>query len=148
MSILLLFVVFSCNKNKVFSKRQEIENYVWDKDQPVDFEVDIEDTSSSYQINLLLTHAIFYQFDKLQMVLEMTNTIGETVSLPLVIPVRDKNKEFLGEGLGDIYDLETTILTRFKFPDQGKFLFAIRPDMPGERTMGVMSIGLQIIKEN
>ena len=56
----------------------------------------------------------------------------------------DDSNKYIGEGAGDIWDLETKIKENYKFAESGDYKFTISHNMPQDKFINVMEVGLVI----
>ena len=145
-SIILLFFA-SCNESRVLKNQTKIPDNIWYKSNIINNKFIIEDTTCTYSVSLEVRHATYFLYKNLNIIVEMINPIGEIAIVPISIPLRDKEGKFQGDGLGDIWDYETLIFEEFNFPSPGQYNFRIKNNMPENRTMAIMGLGLNVEKE-
>ena len=144
--ILLAIILYSCNKNKVFEKNQKFDNYDWNMDQVVKFDVPIEDTASAYNISILVRHTDNYPFDGLLINLSYSTPNGEEHTKNYKLNFRDEEGKFKGDGSGDIWDESEIIMKSTKFNTKGTYKFEITSNMPKTPVQGIMELGLLVEK--
>jgi gliding motility-associated lipoprotein GldH len=144
--ILLTLLIISCSKNEVFEKFEKLDNYNWNMDKTIKFDVDIEDTSAEYNVYIPVRHIDAYPYDGLLINLTYTAPDGEERTRDIKLKFRDTDGKFLGDGSGDIWDEKSVVMTKKKFKAVGTYKFEIVNSMPTTPTQGIMEIGLRIEK--
>ena len=146
--IILLFssIIVSCNKNKVFEKYEKFDNYDWNMDYSVKFEVPIKDTATAYNIFIPVRHVDNYPYDCLMVCVTIITPVGEERTKKHKLNFRDSAGKFLGDGAGDIWDEKTLIMGDIKFKNTGIYKFEILNNMPKTPTQGIMELGLLVEK--
>lgn len=148
-SIIFLFFLNSCNKNKVFEEYKKIENYVWYRNNNIEFNCNIEDTNCPYNIYLNIRHANFFPYKNIWLTVKIIKPNLTTNSFDTVecILAQD-NGLWIGNGLGDIWDLKYRWKIQDKniFNQKGNYYFTINHLMRPDTIVGIMDIGLEIEK--
>ncbi|MDR2835482.1 MAG: gliding motility lipoprotein GldH [Bacteroidales bacterium] len=152
--IFFLVIIFcsllttSCNKNKIYEKYEKIDHYVWSSDSIITFSVEIDDTASLYNLDLLIRHANFYPYSNLWLTANIIRPNFSYAIDTIECILAEDNGKWLGDGLGDIWDYtkywkqqNSTI-----FKQKGKYIFQINQLMRTEKLSGIMEIGLKIEK--
>jgi len=143
----LIIILFSCTgKNKIFEKFEKFDNYDWNMDKVISFDVAIEDTSAMYNVYIPVRHTDNYPYDGLLINLTYSSPNGEQHSKNYKLQFRDKNGKFLGNGSGDIWDENSLIMKNAKFNAKGSYKFEIADNMQTTPTQGIMELGLKIEK--
>lgn len=148
--IVMFFMIstflLSCSKNKVFEKRFEFEKYTWNRFLPVFFEFQINDVSYNYNVYLTLRHITQYPYDNLKVNLTIYSPSGEERTSMHVFQVKDKDGKFLGDGMGDLWDLKLLVKQNISFKNPGKYKIQIDNLMDYFDIVGLMNIGLIVEK--
>lgn len=141
-------MIVSCSKNKVFEKFEKFENYDWNMDQSLKFEVSIIDTAVAYNIYIPVRHTDNYPYDCLMINVNINTPVGEERNKNYKLNFRNSDGKFIGEGLGDIWDEKNMIMGNIKFKNTGIYKFEILNNMPKTPTQGIMELGLSVEKNN
>jgi gliding motility-associated lipoprotein GldH len=144
--IIFLFSIFliSCNPNKIFEKYIDISNYKWDRELPVNFEVNIENVDYNYDVYIAVRHTVFYMYYDLLVSVTVLYPSGETRIKDHYLLLKDADGTFKGQGMGDIYDIEIPLAKNVKFPQSGTYIYKIQNIMPRPETTNIMQIGLVV----
>lgn len=145
--IAALIVIASCtSKNKVFDKSVKFDNYDWNMDKVVSFDVTIEDTAATYNVYLPVRHTENYPYDGLLINVTYTSPNGEEHTKNHKLTFRDADGKFTGDGSGEIWDENPVIMEKANFNAKGTYKFEIINDMPTTPTQGIMELGLRVEK--
>lgn len=150
-------LLIGCNSNTIYHEKQEISDFIWDKNERITFQFDIADTSQRYNILANIRHTNFYVFSNLWVMVYTTYPDGtelEPERLPL--DLADVDGRWYGDCAGDICDLEVYIQQNVRFEQVGTYTIAFEQimrskDVPSlESLPGIMSVGLsleRVVKE-
>ncbi|WP_422361159.1 gliding motility lipoprotein GldH [Reichenbachiella sp.] len=142
-----LFVV-ACGSNTVIDEQSDIKEGLWHLDSLVAFQFEIEDTTSTYQIQYNVRYAVDYPYYNLFLKYYLEDSAGEMLSSELqeLILFDKKTGEPLGEGLGDLFDRGVPVFEDQKFPYAGVYTFKVKQFMRMEELPGILSFGLKVQK--
>ncbi len=108
--ILLSFAFFlifqGCGKRKIYEEFEKFSNYSWNRFNYLNFEADIQDTSRYYDIFLAVRHITQYPYKKLDVNFTSYTPSGEERSMEYSFRIKNDEGKFLGEGMGDLWDIE------------------------------------------
>ena len=139
-------LLISCGKNKVFEKFEKFDNYDWNMDKVIKFDVDIQDTSLLYNVSLPVRHTDNYPYDGLLLNITYDTPNGEEHTKNYKLKFRDSDGKFMGKVSGDIWDENSVIMENVKFNSKGIYKFKIMNNMPTTPTQGIMELGLLVEK--
>ncbi len=145
-TFLITSCLFSCDNNKVFENYVEIENNIWSNKNIINFEFEINDTNSLHNVFINIRHASLYQYNNLWIFIESSapNGTKETDTVECVLV--DKNNKWIGDGLGDIWDVQIPWKTNVRFSHQGLYRVKFEQAMRVELLPGIMDMGLRVEK--
>jgi gliding motility-associated lipoprotein GldH len=146
---LLLPVVLltSCGPRKIFEDHIKTKNLSWNRFDVYEFEVPIENISKGYDLVFALRHITDIPYDKLSINLAFETPIGERRSRDFTVTIRDKEGNLLGDGLGELWDLEKTLWENFQFRETGICKIELRNRMTKLETLGILEVGF-IVRES
>ena len=127
MRILLFFLVVgfvSCqneNKKEVY---HSFNNNTWNTDSIVSFELDNIDTTSSYDLYLMVRHTTNFKFQNLFL---FTNFENQQDTLELFLS--EKSGRWLGKGFGEIKELKIRIKENVNFKENQDQIFSLEQAM-------------------
>ena len=143
---MLLPLLLSCSKHKVFESFVKFEDYEWEMNKIIKFDVSINDTSVSYNISIPVRHIENYPYDGLLINFTYYTPNGEEHTKNYKLNFRDVKGNFIGDGSGDIWDESVIIMKNARFNTPGIYKFEIVNNMPKTPVMGIMELGLCIEK--
>ena len=143
-----IVMFISCNNNVVFENYKIFENQTWNTDSSVIFSYSISDTTSKNQIIIKVRHTTNYEFQNL-FLFAKTEKI-DTVELMLA----NKEGKWLGEGIGDVREVEFVYRKDKVFAEKGNFTFEIEQAIRYgklekiQNLNNIKAIGLSIQKQD
>ncbi len=142
----LLFI--SCDTNRVFEKNTELPDYIWDKSNILKFQADIQDTISSHNLYINVRNASNYQFSNLFLFVTTHSPKGGVVKDTIELRLANEKGEWLGNGLGDIWDNQIIYKRNIKFPYKGIYTFELEQAMRNTRLPFILDAGIRIERVN
>lgn len=136
----------SCDRNRVFEKNIDIPDYVWDVNNKVSFDVNIDDTISLHNLYVNVRQASHYQFANLYLFIVIKFPNGKLAKDTLECALADEKGQWKGDGLGDIWDNQILWKPNIKFPIKGKYTFEYEQAMRTEKLPFIMDVGLRVEK--
>ena len=143
---LMIFFASACNKGRVYEKYQEIPNSVWESSNILSYEFDIDDTLQTHDIYLNVRNSSHYPFKNIWVFVYTTVPNGLQVVDTFEITLANEKGEWLGDGLGDIWDKKTLFKKSVIFPVSGTYKMQIEQGMRIEKIPGIMDVGIAINK--
>ena len=148
---IFVFLCISCDSDKKYDTYQAMDNSVWRLEEPVVFEVDIEDTNSQQNVFLNVRTDSDYPYRNLYVISKMTLPNGAILQDTLEYEMADAFGNWLGDGMTDVKDNKLYYLEKYKFPKKGTYRFEFyqamrnRGEIKGlEELKGVTDVGLRI----
>lgn len=142
LSTLLIFLMFSCSRDKVFEKHIKMENLVWNRFNELSFDVPIKDTSVNYDFYVAIRHHTDMPFPRIKINFYMSTPDGETRSLDKMIDLKDKDGKLLGDGLGELWDMVEPVRKDFHFNKTGTCKVELSSRMSNVDLPGILEVGL------
>ena len=142
-----LLSVFAGCGDSGYDQRKVIPEAKWAQEDPVPFDVTVNDTVGIYSFGINLRHMENYRYSNLYVFLHTTFPNGslthDTIQLLLATP----EGYWVGKGSGSMRDLHVTLNPLMRFPMQGTYHFEIEQAMREPVLKGVSDIGLFIEKQ-
>ena len=145
-AIAFVFIISSCNKNVVYSKYESFKENEWFAKDKVTFDLEITDTQTLNNINLMVRHADSYPFNNLFLFVTSTYPDGKVMTDTMEVVLANAKGEWQGSGAGDIFDFKVPIKKNVKFPLAGKYKFEFVQGMRIDPLPLIMDLGLEIEK--
>jgi len=144
--ILILCTLYSCQSDVVFEKNIPINTYNWEVTDTLKFEVDVEDTSSKYDLSLNVRHRDIYDFMNLYVKIITILPNGEKKNEVVSLPLCDDGGKWLGKCSGDICFSRIILMRKIIFPQKGNYQFLINQEMRQENLKNILDLGLRLEK--
>jgi len=140
----LLFA--SCDPDRVFEKNIRIPDGIWDRNNPVRFEVVVEDTITPHNLYINIRNAGMYPVSNLYLFVTTIAPSGHTIKDTVQIILADERGNWLGKGLGDIWDNQQLYKEQVRFAQKGEYIFEYEQAMRLEKLPFILDVGLRIEK--
>jgi len=145
--LLISYFIFSCTTIDLYEKSVAIPGHAWKSSFKPSFRFTIKDTSSLYQLFLVLRHNDKYNFNNIYINLYAQlpgNDSVKKIRRDLTLATNDKG--WLGSGMDDIYE------HRIPLGDPeplkaGNYTFSIEQIMREDPLDNILNIGLRIEKK-
>jgi len=146
---LLVFISFvtSCETIGVFEKNVSIPNHEWNTAFKPEITFEINDTTSFYNIYVVLRHTDAYRYKNIWMNV-YTQVPGDTLRkqrLDLLLAADDKG--WLGSGMDDVFEHRIRITGEpQKLTKPGMYMFRLEQIMREDPLQHVMNAGIRVEK--
>lgn len=142
-------IIFSaCDSNRVYEKNTELPNYVWDKNNKLRFDVNIQDSVSLHSVYINVRNASSYQYSNLFLFVLTRSPKGDILKDTVELTLANEKGQWLGEGLGDIWDIQIPYKTNIRFPVKGIYTFQLEQAMRHEKLPFIMDAGIRVERAN
>lgn len=146
--LILIFVFVSCTEKTILNSTQEVDAEKWNLCSPVDFNIDVKDTLSTYDCFISVRHAKTYEWSNLFLFIKTTYPNKEYSIDTVECILADLSGRWNGSGLGRDKDIQFLFKHNIQFPMQGNYQFEIQQGMREDEIKGIKNIGLKIIENN
>jgi gliding motility-associated lipoprotein GldH len=143
---LLALLLTACNKNVVFSEYKTFKGSEWHSADKAVFEVDITDTLSFNNISLMVRHGDSYPYNNVFLFVTSSYPDGKVMKDTMEIVLASNKGEWMGSGVGDIFDFKVPVKKNVRFPRSGKYTFTFEQAMRVDPLPLVMDFGFEIEK--
>ena len=137
----------ACDSKRVYEQNIDIPDYIWDKENPIYFDVPITDTISLNNVYINIRNASGYGFSNIYLFLDTKypdNSISrDTIECILADPAG----KWLGDGSGDIWDNQILFKKNVRFRQIGTYKFRYEQAMRMPKLPMIMDVGLRIEKQ-
>lgn len=144
--IVIVSLLFSCNKDYFYQGNVKIENQTWNKSKIVVFNVNIEDINSYYNVDITINHNKRYESANLWLFTRLTSPSGKIQIDTLNFILIDRDNNWEGKKRGDNYELKVNVLDSIKFVEVGSYSFEFEQGMRKDNLPNISSIGIIIDK--
>ncbi len=142
--LLIATILSSCgDKNVVFDESVVINNSSWNNQELPYFDVNIEDTISTYAFYLNIRHLENYRYSNFYMFLHTTfpngNQTHDTIECVLAYP----DGRWIGKGSGSMRSSSILLNDNLRFPLKGTYYFEIEQAMREPVLEGITDVGVR-----
>lgn len=145
--VLSLFAA-ACGTLDVFEKNVNIPNHEWSSNFKPEITFTITDTTSLYNIYVVLRHTDAYRYNNIWMNI-YTQMPGDSLHKERVdLRLATDEKGWLGSGMDDIFE-HRILLNRgqpLRFHRSGQYMFRLEHIMREEPLQYVMNVGIRVEK--
>lgn len=142
---------FSCTTIDIFEKSVTIPGHKWQSSFKPSFTFTIKDTSSPYQIFVVLRHNDKYNFNNLFVNLTTVQPGSDSANTGRYdLKLATNEKGWLGSGMDDIYEHRIALTPEegeFYFRKAGEYTFSLEQIMREDPLDHVMNVGLRVEKK-
>lgn len=150
-NILLIFafslIIAGCNSNVIYEKNHEIEEGIWNMNNKLEFNVNIEDSLALNDFYLNVRNTNDYAYQNLYVFIKTILPTKEIALDTAELFLADDGGKWLGTGLGDIKSLQILFKKDFRFTKTGEYLFIIEHGMRKKDLEGIIDFGITIEKK-
>lgn len=143
--------LISCTTIDLYEKSVSIPGHSWKSSYKPSFTFTIKDTSSAYQLFLILRHNDKYNFNNIYINLSTQQPGADTTQTGRYdLRLATDNEGWLGSGMDDIYEHRiplTPVSGEFYFKKTGDYTFSIEQIMRENPLNNVLNVGLRIEKK-
>lgn len=146
--LLVIAIFASCDSARVYEENKELPGNVWNVDNVVKLEVDITDTTAPTNFYINVRNAEGYPYSNIYLFIKTKFPNGQESNDTLECVLADEKGQWLGSGMGDIYDNQIPFKRNVRFPVSGKYVFELQHGMRIDDLPLIMDVGLRIEKAN
>jgi gliding motility-associated lipoprotein GldH len=136
----------SCDPQKIYEANIRIPEKGWKQSEVVRFSVNIADTANTCDIYVNVRNNSRYGSIELWLFVNVHAPSGQQERDTLKINITDEYGKWMGNGLGNTFDLRKLYRKNIRFPQKGTYIFEYMHGMRDEPLTGVEDIGLRIEK--
>lgn len=149
-SIVILSTFFaSCIRINLFEKQSQIPSQQWYYNNVPQFTFNIEDTSSLYNVYVVLRHTDLYQYNNIWLRIGSA-TPSDTVHYQNInLKLATDSKGWEGAGMDDIFEVRKNISPGpLSFKKPGQYSFSVAQIMRENPLDYILSVGIRVEKVN
>lgn len=140
----LAIILAACNLNTGFYKYQSVEQSGWSKDSASVFNVQVDDTTSAYNVLLSIRNGGEYPYQNLWLFITRTGPDSMILNDTVECYLADLKGKWLGSGIGSINEISVLYLQNTSFSKKGEYTYSIKQGMREEKLKGISEIGIKI----
>ena len=143
---LCLFIITSCDPNRIYEEYIEIPDGIWNRYNMVKFSVNVSDTLTPHNVYVNIRNTGLYTKSNLFLFITITSPDGTSIRDTFECILADEKGRWLGKGLGDIVDNQILYKKNVLFPNPGTYTFEYEQAMRIENLPFIMDVGLRVEK--
>ncbi|MFN3342212.1 MAG: gliding motility lipoprotein GldH [Flavobacteriales bacterium] len=143
-TFLFVLVLVSCGDKPFFQQNTAIEDQSWNWNEPVSYEVQVDDTVSSYNFYLDLRVTKSYEYSNIYVFFTTMFPDGKTARDTIQANLQDEFGIWYGKPTGSLVDNRILFGPKRVFPVAGKYGFTIEQAMREKDLTEVADVGLRI----
>ncbi len=148
-----LFVIWVCfglascssRENVVMDETKAIPENGWLIENPLRFEMDVEDTMQLYDVYITLRHSTDYEWMNLFLFLKTYYPNQEFSRDTLECFLSDETGRWFGEGGSSVKDCRMLFKRSVRFPREGRYIFEFTQGMRVENLKNIVDVGVQMV---
>lgn len=144
----LILITVSCNSNRLYHRVIKVPETVWNNGDRYRFVIPINKETERTNLHLFLRYASAFQYSEFEVKYLIyapdKSLVAEETSK---LSIRTQEGELTGDGLGNIWDKEFTLLENTDiFNQPGKYTFEISHLMPEAQVFFISEIGISLYR--
>ena len=149
-SIIFLSTLFaSCIKIDLFEKQSQIPSQQWYYNNVPQFTFNIEDTSSLYNVYIVLRHTDLYQYNNIWLRVGSTSPSDTVHYQNINLRMATDSKGWEGTGMDDIFEVRKNISPGpISFKKPGDYSFSVAQIMRENPLNYILNVGIRVEKVN
>lgn len=137
----------SCIKVDLYEKQSAIPRQQWYYDNVPQFTFHIDDTTSLYNVFVILRHTDLYEYNNIWLRMGLKTPSDSFNYQNVNVVLASDSKGWAGTGMDDIYEVRKSISAApFSFKKAGDYTFSIKQIMRENPLLHVLNVGIRIEK--
>jgi gliding motility-associated lipoprotein GldH len=145
----MTFLLMACDDNRLYEKNADLANEQWLITEKPSFDFVIDDTSIRYNLYCNIRNEVSYPKANIYLTYYLADSTGKSLQSKLLTQYlfdKKTGKPFGDSGLGDIYDHQIPIASKYEFKHPGKYNVTFEQFMRMDTLPGVLAVGLKVEK--
>ncbi|NND88256.1 MAG: gliding motility lipoprotein GldH [Flavobacteriaceae bacterium] len=117
-------MIVGCNSDAVWSDTQSVKG-LWDKNDPVQFQIERIDSLQDYNLFFTLRHTNDYRFNNIFLITSLRYPHGKRLSDTLEYRLAEPDGTWIGQGLGSVKEIKLWYKEDFQFDESGDYNITI-----------------------
>ena len=140
----LLLGLSSCDDDTVYDEYKNVKNNSWDYADSIQFEVDIKDTATHYNLFVNVRHNFYFDWRNIWVKIITIYPNNKTELSSVNLPLSNADGVWYAKCSGDVCNIRVGIQQNAVFPQLGKYKFIIVQDMRQNPLPKIIDVGLRI----
>ena len=149
-SAILLLV--SCQTIDLFEKNIALPNHEWNSNLKPQFQFNLADTTSLYEVSLVVRHSDRYNYNNLIIRFTVTTPAGKSYQFDAEKVLGTNEKGWLGSGMDDIYEHRISLNKELatagvSLKEKGTYTFQLEQLMRENPLKSIFNVGIRVDKK-
>ena len=147
LAILLITTSIGCDERRVYETSTVLSDRLWIHDSLRYFNFEISNAKKQYNLLVNIQYTNDFDYRNLYLTYVMYDSTGQKLSKSLVnfTLFSEKLGKPLGSSpIGDLYELQAPILSKYQFPNKGKYRLSLQQYMRVDSLYNLTRIGLRV----
>ena len=145
--LIVPFFFASCIKAGLFEKQATVPSQQWYYDYVPKFTFNIDDTTSLYNVFVILRHTDLYEYNNLWLRIGLKTPTDSFNYQNVNVVLASDSKGWEGTGMDDIFEVRKSISAApFSFKKPGDYTFSINQIMRENPLKHILNIGIRVEK--
>jgi len=141
---MLLLILVSCDNNVIFSESKNIESGIWNINEGVEFDANIDDITTFFNFYIEIDINEDFLTNNLWLFISTQSPSGNIQSDTLVYYIADETGKWFGNKRGEIIKNKFLYKSNIRFPEKGIYNFKILHGMRENDLPEISKIGIRI----
>lgn len=142
--VVTVYGAISCSRQPVYNEFKQVDPDGWSADSSSVFQVNMEDTSGTYNLTLHIRHTSAYPYQNLWLFVEQLSPDSQLVRDTISCILADHAGKWLGTGTGSVYLFSAPLKKQYSFGQQGIYRYTVVHGMRDEILSGIQAVGLKL----
>ena len=142
--VVAVYGAISCSRQPVYNEFKQVDPDGWSADSSSVFQVNMEDTSGTYNLTLHIRHTSSYPYQNLWLFVEQLSPDSQLVRDTISCILADHAGKWLGTGTGSVYLFSAPLKKQYSFGQQGIYRYTVVHGMRDEILSGIQAVGLKL----
>ena len=146
LAIFVSLTFAACKNNDVFFQYKAVNAKGWNKDSLYTFDIQITDTTSTYNVYVNVRNRGEYPYQNLWLFLDKTSPDKVQMKDSIECYLADQRGKWLGSGIGSVMEMPILYQENVRFNKSGIYRYKIVHGMRDTTLAGINDIGMRIEK--
>jgi gliding motility-associated lipoprotein GldH len=139
-------ITTSCDSTRIYDEYAEIGEQGWAKDDAKNFEFNINDTTTFYNVIINVRNSSEYRYKNLYLFVEMTSPSNKFFIDTVEITLADNQGKWLGSGIGNIWQNRLNLIEKAKLLEAGTYRVKVSQGMRHDTLKSLSDVGIRVEK--
>ncbi len=146
-AISLLFILISCDENRILDDYKSMPDAIWLKNDLVEFNFTLEDTLSKNNVFIKIRNTVDYPYSNIYLFTKVSFPDGKVLIDTLEYEMTDAEGMWLGDGVSGIKNNLLFFKKNVIFYEKGNYKFSVQQGMRTDSLVGIHDVGLRVERQ-